>query len=151
MSSENLRSDKNPAKRRGVSRREFARGAAIATAAAAALPRTMLGETPCPNPETALLEQANSVTPLSRSSQAEVEVKVHAILNKYGSRFSGEQKAEIRRLVTESQTQIDKLRAYALDNSDQPATVLKPLMERPARSAGTAGALPAAPAQKPKP
>jgi hypothetical protein len=74
-------------------------------------------------------------------------MRVHAILSKYGSRLNNEQKSDVRRLAAETQKSIDKLRSYALDNSDQPATVLKPLMERPARPAGQ---LASTPARKPK-
>lgn len=147
MSSKNSLSDRKSARHGGVSRREFARRTALATAAAAAWPGTLLGEAAATAPGTTLLEQTTSVTPLSPSSQAEVDIRVHAILSKYGSRLNNEQKSDVRRLAAETQKSIDKLRAYALDNSDQPATVLKPLMERPARPAGQPAS---ARAQKPK-
>src|SRR5713226_2088595 len=133
MSSKNSLSDRKSARHGGVSRREFARRTAMATAAAA--------------PGTTHLEQTTSVAPLSPSSQAEVDIRAHAILTKYGSRLNNEQKSDVRRLAAETQKYIDKLRAYALDNSDQPATVLKPLMERPARPAGQPAS---ARAKKPK-
>lgn len=143
MSSKKPVSGNQPAGYQGVSRREFARRA-VATAAVAALPETMLRELAGASPESARPGQEGTASPLSPPSQAEGETKVQAILKKYGSRLNDEQKADVRRLVAETQRHIDKLRAYALDNSDQPATVLKPLMERPARPAN------AAPAQKPK-
>jgi len=147
MSSKNSLSDRKPARRGGVSRREFARRTAMATAAAAAWPGTLLGEAAATAPGTTHIERTTSATPLSPSSQAEVDLRVHAILGTYGSRLNNEQKSDVRRLAAETQKSIDKLRSYALDNSDQPATVLKPLMERPARPAGQSAS---APAKKPK-
>ncbi|HYL11224.1 MAG TPA: hypothetical protein VEU31_10835 [Candidatus Acidoferrales bacterium] len=144
MSSKTPVSGSQPAKYKGVSRREFARRAVVATAAVAALSETMLRELAGASPELAHTGQESAASPLSPASQAEVETQVQTILRKYGSRLNDEQKADVRRLVAETQKRIDRLRAYALDNSDQPATVLKPLMERPARPAS------AAPAQKPK-
>jgi hypothetical protein len=144
MSSKKPLSGSQPARYEGVSRREFARRAIVATAAVAALPETMLGELAGASPESVRSGQEGSATPLSPASQAEAEGKVQAILKKYAARLNDEQKADLRRLVAQSQKHIAKLRAYSLDNSDQPATVLKPLMERPARPAS------AGPAQKPK-
>jgi hypothetical protein len=147
MTSKNSLSDRKSARHGEVSRREFARRTAMATAAAAAWPGVLLTEAAATAPGTTHLEQTASVTPLSPSSQAEVDMRFHAILSKYGSRLNDEQKSDVRRLAAETQKNLDKLRAYALDNSEQPATVLKPLMERPARPAGQPAS---APAQKPK-
>ena len=55
---------------------------------------------------------------------------MHAIFGQYGSRFSDEQKADIRRLCELAQPPLDRLRAYALENGDNPALYLKPLVER---------------------
>jgi hypothetical protein len=144
MSSKKPVSGNQPAGYQGVSRREFARQAVVATAAVAALPETVLRELAGASPESVRPGQEGAASSLSPPSQAEVETKVQTILKKYGSRLNDEQKVDVRRLVAETQKHIDKLRGYALDNSDQPATVLKPLMERPARPAS----VPAA--QKPK-
>ena len=58
---------------------------------------------------------------LSASAQAEVEMKVASIFRKYGDRLSEEQKADIRRIMAESQEGLEKMRAFKLENSDQPA------------------------------
>jgi hypothetical protein len=108
-------------KRTRISRRDFARGAAFAAATAACLPRELLATPIAPPP--ALPQQENEK--LSPESQAEVEAKIQAIFSKYGSRFSDAQKADIRRLVTEGQKPLEVMRKFPLDNSDQPATVLK--------------------------
>lgn len=125
----------------GISRREFARRAVLATASAAALPAGLLDAAP-DLPRGAKIDSRNNFEsgqgklqgppPASNVSANEIEVenKFESILSQYGSRFSEEQKADIRRLVGEMQKPLDRLRAFSLDNSDQPATVLKPLMDR---------------------
>jgi hypothetical protein len=62
---------------------------------------------------------------LSPAAEAEVESKIQFILQKYGSRLNETQKTDIRRLVKEGQKPLEKLRAYALENSDAPALVLR--------------------------
>ena len=54
-----------------------------------------------------------------------MEAKIQAIFRKYGSRIPEEQKADVRRLVRESQKSLESLRAFPLDNADQPATVFE--------------------------
>ena len=69
--------------------------------------------------------QAPPSTPLSAEDQSQVDARVSAILRKYGERLSPEQKDEIRRLSTELQKPMIRLRSYPLVNGSQPATVLK--------------------------
>ena len=75
---------------------------------------------------------------LSASAQAEVEMKVASIFRKYGDRLSDEQKADIRRIMAESQEGLEKMRAFKLENGDQPADAFrafrseeKPRAEKP--------------------
>jgi hypothetical protein len=110
-----------------ISRRDFARSAALAAASAACLPGEMLAR-----PLTAVTAAATSSespsqqqTKLSPESQAEVEEKIQAILRTRGERLSDAQKAEIRRLVTEGQAPLEKMREFPLDNGDQPGNVLQ--------------------------
>jgi len=109
-----------------ISRREFARRAAIVSAASM-VPATTL-------PGHSLIAPAVSQSPnassLSPESQSEAEARYQAILGVYGSRFSDEKKADIRRLCFAAQPSLDRLRAYPLENSDSPALYLKPLVER---------------------
>ena len=117
----------------GISRREFARRAALASALASVAPGTALTEaTPVQPTATSAspVAQTPNLPKLSAESQAEVEARFQAILSQYGSRFSDEQKADLRRLCTVAQPPLDRLRAYALDNGDNPALYLKPLVER---------------------
>jgi hypothetical protein len=58
---------------------------------------------------------------LTASAQAEVEMKVASIFRKYGDRLSDEQKVDIRRIMAESQEGLEKMRAFKLENGDQPA------------------------------
>ena len=114
---------------RGVTRREFARRALVGATAAALAPSAALAESARPAPASAIESPSTAAwtqdAKLSPESQAEADAKIAAILRKYGSRFSDAQKADIRRLVTEGQKPLEALRAFALDNADQPANVMR--------------------------
>jgi hypothetical protein len=129
----------------GISRREFARRAALASAVASIAPASTLTSEPAPRAtETAghsnaaatalkssAAEPAQANLPkLSAESQAEADARLQSILAQYGSRFSDEQKTELRRLCAVAQPPLDRLRAYAIDNGANPALYLKPLVER---------------------
>lgn len=110
-----------------ISRREFARRAAIVSAVtlvpASALPAR-------PSMEGPLLNQSPDTPSLSTESKAEAEARYQAILSVYGSRFSDTQKSDLQRLCFAAQPSLDHLRAYAIENGDGPALYLKPLVER---------------------
>ena len=135
----------------GISRREFARRAAIASAVATVAPAAALATTearssasatvaapdfrgrlssPSSNPSSPEPQQPTSLPKLSPESQAEVDARIETIFAQYGKRFSDEQKGDIRRLCAVAQPPLDRLRAYALENGDGPALYLKPLVER---------------------
>ena len=109
-----------------LDRRQFALGAAATvTTALIHLP-----------PGAALVQESSSVADLDKktreamaklapAARAEVEMKVASILRKYGERLSDEQKADIRRIVAESQDGLEKMRAFALENGDQPADAFR--------------------------
>ena len=111
-----------------ISRREFARRAAFVSAAASLTPSHLLNAEPPASPVEA--QQPPNAPKLSPEGQVEVESRIQAILNQYGSRLSDAQKADIRRLAAEAQPPLDRLRAYTTDNGDGPALYLKPLLER---------------------
>jgi hypothetical protein len=114
-----------------ISRREFTRRAALVSAAASLAPADLLrSESSAGAPPT---QQLASAPKLSPESQAEVESRIQAIFAQYGKRLSDAQKSDIRRLVTEAQPPLDRLRAFATDNGDGPGLYLKPLMEREKR------------------
>ena len=108
-----------------LSRRDFARKAALAAASAAIAPAALRAAPGIPGEFANVEGQAPPSTPLSAEDQYQVDARVSAILRKYGERLSPEQKDEIRRLSTELQKPMIRLRAYPLVNSSQPATVLK--------------------------
>jgi hypothetical protein len=103
-----------------ITRRAFARGAALA-ATAACLPTQLLsgGQPAVPLPQQPGDEK------LSAEGQAEADAKVQAIFRKYGDRLSEAQKADVRRLVTEGQKPLETMRKFALENGDQPGNVLR--------------------------
>jgi hypothetical protein len=137
-------------KTQGISRREFARRAALASAVAAVAPAATVSTTAAPRNEHAPVaaadrggrppdpitkatppdQQSPEMAKLSPESRAEVEARIQTILNQYGSRFSDAQKADLHRLCALAQPPLDRLRAYALENGDGPALYLKPLVER---------------------
>lgn len=104
-----------------ISRREFARSAALTAVTAAALPGVAFGQAEKPELKPAPAPQGPALPP---AAQAEAERAMQAILAKYGDRLSDEQKADVRRLVTAQQRSVETLRAFALENGDGPATVL---------------------------
>jgi hypothetical protein len=111
-----------------ISRREFARRAAFVSAAASLAPSNLLTPESIAAPLPA--QQPANAPKLSPKGQAEVESRIQSIFAQYGDRLSDAQKADIRRLATEAQPPLDRLRAFATDNGDGPGLYLKPLMER---------------------
>jgi hypothetical protein len=103
-----------------ITRRAFARGAALA-ATAACLPNQLLGNSQLIAP----VPQQPADEKLSPEGEAEAEAKIQAIFRKYGDRLSEAQKADIRRLVTEGQKPLETMRKFALENGDQPGNVLR--------------------------
>lgn len=64
-------------------------------------------------------------TAAAATADPEAEARIAMILGKYGSRFTDEQKADIRRLITGAQEGLEALRAYPLDNALEPATLFR--------------------------
>ena len=126
-----------------ISRREFARRAAFVSAAASLSPAELLTEESAAASAQPLQTPAPVGPKLSPESQAEMESRIQAVFAQYGSRLSDAQKTDLRRLAAEGQAALDRLRAYATDNSDGPALYLKPLMEREKKPAVSPTAKPA--------
>ena len=122
-----------------LGRRQFTFGVAVAAATSLALPADMLAQTVASaQPLDAQSLDAGSLdagsldektraamAKLSASAQAEVEMKVASIFRRYGDRLSEEQKADIRRIMAEGQEGLEKMRAYHLENGDQPADAFR--------------------------
>jgi hypothetical protein len=157
-----------------ISRREFARRAAFASAVASITSAgAVSAELASPNQQSsppakrtalaALPSQSPSQTPpippaqlpsnipkLSPQSQAEADARFQSILAQYPDRFSEEQKTDLRRLCILTQLPLDRLRAYSVENGDGPGLYLKPLYEREKKPrANPATASPPASAQHP--
>ena len=111
-----------------LGRRQFALGAAAA-ATGALLPGDLLAQAAASDQSTDTLsldkKTRAAMAKLSPSAQAEVEMKVASIFRKYGDRLSDEQKADIRRIMAESQEGLEKMRAFKLENGDQPADAFR--------------------------
>ena len=88
-----------------VSRRAFARDAVVAATAAAVLPSALAQAPPPPAP----------VPP-------EVEARIQWIFTKYGSRLDEAQRADVRRILAGGQPDVEKMRAWPMPNSVEPAT-----------------------------
>src|SRR5579859_7175038 len=133
-----------------LGRRQFALGAAAA-ATSALLPGDLLAQAAAADKsledqslENQSLEKKTraAMAKLSASAQAEVEMKVASIFRKYGDRLNDEQKADIRRIMAESQEGLEKMRAFKLENADQPADAFrayrheaKPRQQKPREAA----------------
>lgn len=110
-----------------LNRRSFTLGAAAAAATALISPGEALEQAQnTATPQNELQQKFNAaMAKLSPTAQAEVQAKIASIFRKYGDRLSEEQKADIRRAMAETQDGLEKMRAFALENSDQPATVFR--------------------------
>ena len=139
-----------------ISRREFARRAAIVSAVASIAPAGAVsaelssgaprtpqpaGQAPAPAAQSQL---PPNMTKLSPEGQAEADARFQSILAQYGNRFSEEQKTDLRRLCAAAQPPLDRLRAYPVQNADGTALYLKPLFEREKKPKSPAASKPAA-------
>ena len=97
-----------------ISRRKFA---ASATVVAAGLPAGLAASVTA--------STADAVAQTQAQPAPAAEAQVQAIMAKYGTRLSEEEKADVRRLVAQLQKTGDALRAFPLDNADEPATVFR--------------------------
>lgn len=107
-----------------LGRREFTIGAAAAATAALIHPTETIAQT---TGSLAEMDQKarTAMAKLTPQSRAEVEAKVASIFRKYGERLSDEQKADIRRIMAETQEGLDKMRTFPLENGNQPADAFR--------------------------
>jgi len=127
-------------KKSGISRRQFARRAALLSATASIAPAASVFADALPAPA----QQPPDTHPqLSAESQTEAGARYQQILSQYGSRFSAEENTTIRQTNLTMQTSLDKIRAYPLENGDSPALYLKPLVEREKKKPATPAVAPA--------
>ena len=131
----------NQPKKGGISRRQFAQRAALLSASASIAPAASVFAEPMQTPPAT---QTPATHPnLSGESLAEAEARYQQILSQYGSRFSAEEKTSLREMNLVTQTSLDKVRAFSLENGDNPALYLKPLVEREKKPVQPPAAAPA--------
>ena len=123
-----------------ISRREFAREAAIATAATITAPALLAApaaaagftpaqkKTPEAPPQEKRPEALEGLTP---QQAADVEAKLANILRQYGSRFDAGQKEHLRRILVENERLMAPVRAFPLQNGDPPASVPRIRFDHP--------------------
>jgi hypothetical protein len=116
-----------------LSRREFARRAALGAAATSAM-LVPLPDLAAAGSSLSMAQLPADVSKLSPQSQAEAEARYQSILAQYAGRLSDAQKTDLKRLCFALQLQLDRLRAWPIANSAQPALYLKPLVEREKKS-----------------
>lgn len=104
------------------SRRDFARQLFGAAVAALTLGRRARAQQRPSRPE-------NSSAPPEPLSP-EMEAKFEAIVSRYGSRLSDEQKRMIREELRQMQHGLEELRRFPLENADDPAEVFAPWRKR---------------------
>lgn len=131
----------NGMKTSGISRRQFARGAALLSATATIAPAAGVFA----EPATAVPAQETPPAhpKLSPESQAEADARYQQIMSQYGSRFSSEEKDTVQQANAMLQESLDRVRAFPLENGDGPALYLKPLVEREKKKPETPAAAPA--------
>jgi hypothetical protein len=97
--------------RHAFSRRLFGRRAAL-TAVAGTL-------------SSPLLDSQVGARALAAGDQAEVEAKYANVIRKYGARLSAAERVRARETLLEHQRMLKRIRDFALENGDAPATGLR--------------------------
>jgi hypothetical protein len=69
--------------------------------------------------------EAARVAALPAADQAAVEAKYANVMRKYGSRLSAAQRERVQATLLEHQRKLMRIRDFALENSDAPATGLR--------------------------
>lgn len=134
----------------GLSRREFARRAALVTAAAI-VPASRLSDSagvPLDAEKSLPGAEDPALAKLSPQSRARFESMLRNVLQKHGDRFTEEQKTRLRKIVAYNVRMLEAVYAVPLQNGDAPATLLK-LVENKSNANGVSAPLPR-PAPAPK-
>jgi hypothetical protein len=120
-----------------LSRRQFARRAAVLSATASIVPATtILSESAA----SCALPGATNSPQLSASAQLEVDSRYQQILSLYGQHLDESQKAHIKTICVDLQPTLEKIRKFKLDNGNAPALFLKPMVERDKKPQSAAAA-----------
>ena len=118
-----------------LSRRQFARRAAVLSASAAMVP----GEALLPDSLTGSQDAANTPQ-LSPAGRLEAHSRYQQILGLYGDRLDDAQKVHIKKMCEDLQPTLEKIRQYRLENGNAPALYLKPLVEHEKKPQSAAAA-----------
>ena len=89
---------------------------------------------------TALLTAATTLAPISPARaaddppqtpapSAEATLRLQTILALHGTQLSDDQRSDLKKICNQTQSSLDRLRAFPTENSDDPALYLKPLWE----------------------
>jgi len=126
----------NSAKPKKLSRREFAQRAALFSAvpfipvSSAHLEQPPNAQQPAkPATKPAPAPQSNEPK-LSAEGQKEADSRYQSILSTFGDRFTDQDKSTVRTLCIFLQPSLEHIRSFHLDNGENPALYLKPLVER---------------------
>jgi len=111
-----------------LSRRAFARHAAMLSATASLAPAGLI--LPSSIQATAAPQLPDNFPKLSPEGQAEAEARYQLVLSRHGVRLNEEEKRNVRMMCFFVQPSLDRLRAFSLSNADVPALFLKPIVER---------------------
>lgn len=114
-----------------LSRRQFGRHALLATAASVAPSAMLPSIAPTAEPANSQEQIPEPLKGLTPQQIADVEAKLASILQQWGSRFSAEQKARLRRVLAQNERLLAPVRAFPVQNGDPPASVLRISFDQP--------------------
>jgi len=115
-----------------ISRRQFARRAALLSATATITPVDAL------IPAASSAQTQPSPTQLSAEGQLEADSRYQQVVSLYGDRLDDAQKANIKKMCADLQPTLERIRKFDLQNGNAPALYLKPLVERDKKSSSPA-------------
>jgi hypothetical protein len=130
-----------------ISRRAFARRAAMVSASAGLVSSGLLS-----SPNSFAIEFAqlpDNVPKLTPEGQEEADARFQLVLSRNGSYLTEEEKSTVKMACVFVQPGLQRLRAYPLKNGDLPALFLKPIVEREkSTGAKQSGSVPLATSKK---
>src|SRR5208283_1457893 len=110
-----------------ISRRTFARRAAMVSASAGLIPSGLIFSTSSDAPGSAQMPE--NLPKLTPEGQAEADARYQLVFTRCGSRLTEEEKGLVKMACAFLQPGLQRLRAYPLKNGDLPALFLKPIVE----------------------
>jgi len=129
-------------KPRKISRRQFGLNAAIATAASLGAPALLTAGSAAAAPAASAAtshepllsppqeKKGDPLKGLTPQQVVDVQAKHANILSKYGSRFNDAQKQHLVRILAQQERLLAPVRAFAVQNGDPPASVLRLRFDR---------------------